>query len=847
MLRSRNKKLSWYYAVCFTAFWIILYVAIVVQQVNHLPTPLTYKDAATHTDEFIAERAEHFLLKLSNLGPKVLGSEANEVKAVQLIMDEISAIQKQKSDYFDIEVDKQVVSGQYSATRLYQGVQNVIVKLSAKTSTSSNYLLINAHFDSVPTSPGASDDGAMVAVMLEALRVLAISKGPLEHPIVFLFNGAEEDGLFGSHGFVSQHKWAKNCKVVINLDAAGSGGRELLFRSAANSPWLINYYSRVPHPFANVVAEELFQYNLIPSDTDFRVFRNYAGMQGLDLAYVYNGYVYHTEFDSFTVFPKASLQNTGDNVLSLAQAIGNAPEMRKAMSNNDQPEYLIFYDFLGWFMLYYTLQTSIIINVVVCAAALIAITISLYFMSKKSHLSWLPFMIHCLLTLIIQIISVALAVGIPLFIAYFMDVIGSSMSWFSENWLICGLYFCPAFFALGILPAVFLECTKKQLLGLNFRIQLFMHSHCLLLIILTIALTCLGIRSAYMFMLPVLFYAGALIINLLTQLHNINHWFAIPIVISQIMPFIYITYVAEYLYFILIPVTGRSGSSSNPDLLISLVAIIMSVLSSGFLIPLYFLFRKTRTIISCFLAVTVIFIILASTPIGAPYTAQLAPQRYSIQHTNHVQHKLDGSMGFNESAIYLYQQDRHIDSAEDVINRFEAIYETSVVCNDPTTCRQNRPSVFYSPRSMWLPVNQAPIVPSEKPVLTITSSSLLDGTQTRRYNYTLSGPDHMSIIIEPKASAKIVNWSFDKALLTRPRKNYAIIFSYGVDSKAFEFFVDLENTTNNGTTGNLEIGIAGNWIHQTIQRAKIYDEFLKSFPDYVTFQSWIASYETWLF
>lgn len=48
------------------------------------------------------------------------------------------------------------------------------------------------------------------------------------------------------------------------------------------------------------------------------------------MAYVYNGYVYHTEFDSFSVFPKASLQNTGDNVLSLAKSVGNAPEMGSA-------------------------------------------------------------------------------------------------------------------------------------------------------------------------------------------------------------------------------------------------------------------------------------------------------------------------------------------------------------------------------------------------------------------------------------------------------------------------------------------------------------------------------------
>uniref|UniRef100_A0A034VAS1 FXNA-like protease n=2 Tax=Bactrocera dorsalis TaxID=27457 RepID=A0A034VAS1_BACDO len=844
---KRNEKLNWYYAACFTAFWIMLYAAIVVKQVYHLPTPLTHKDAATHTGEFIAERAQDFLLKLTSLGPRVVGSEANEVQAVKLLMDEISEIENQKSDYFDFEVDKQVVSDQYSATRLYQSVQNVMVKLSARTSKSPNYLLINSHFDSKPTSPGASDDGAMVSVMLELLRVLATSNGPLEHPIVFLFNGAEEEVLSGSVGFVRQHKWAKNCKVVINLDAAGSGGRELLFRSAANSPWLINYYSRVPHPFTNVLAEELFQFNLIPSDTDFRVFRNFGRMQGLDLAYAYNGYVYHTKFDSFSVFPKASLQNTGDNVLSLAKSIGNSPEMRNTMTSNYQPEYLIFFDFLGWFVLSYTLNTSIIINLVVCAAALVAIAISLYFVATKANLSWLPFTTYCLHTLIIQILSLALATGIPLLIAYFMDIIGCSMSWFSANWLICGLYFCPAFFALGICPAIFLESTKKHVLSLNFRIQLFMHSHCLLLIILTITLTFLHIRSAYMCMLPVFFYAAALIVNLITQLHYIGHWFAIPVIMSQIMPFMYFTYVAEYIFFILIPVSGRNGSSTNPDLVISLVAIIITILCSGFLIPLYFLFRKARSIITCFLAATVVFIILASTPIGAPYTAQLAPQRYSIQHTNQIYHNLDGSTRINESAIYVYQQDRHTETAEDVITRFGAIYEASVVCNDPSTCLQNRPSIFYSPNSLWLPVNESPIIPREKPVLTLTSTTVLNSTNTRRYNYTLTGPDHMAIFIEPKTPAKIVNWSFDEAILATGSKNFAITFSYGVDSKAFEFFIDLEHTTNNGSLGNLEIGIAGNWIHQKIQRAQIYEEFLKSFPDYVASVSWIASYESWLF
>lgn len=37
---------------------------------------------------------------------------------------------------------------------MYQGIQNVIVKLTTKESQSDSYLLINSHFDSKPGSPG---------------------------------------------------------------------------------------------------------------------------------------------------------------------------------------------------------------------------------------------------------------------------------------------------------------------------------------------------------------------------------------------------------------------------------------------------------------------------------------------------------------------------------------------------------------------------------------------------------------------------------------------------------------------------------------------------------------------
>lgn len=117
-------------------------------------------------------------------------------------------------------------------------------------------------------------------------------------------------------------------RALVNLDSAGNGGRELLFQSGPNHPWLMRSYRRaIKHPYGSTVAEELFQHNFIPSDTDFRVFRDHGHVPGLDMAYTYNGYVYHTKFDRAEIFPRGSFQNTGDNLLSLVREITSTPEL----------------------------------------------------------------------------------------------------------------------------------------------------------------------------------------------------------------------------------------------------------------------------------------------------------------------------------------------------------------------------------------------------------------------------------------------------------------------------------------------------------------------------------------
>lgn len=59
----------------------------------------------------------------------------------------------------------------------------------------STLFIITKLFNSELLYLGASDDGVNCVVMLEILRGLAMSEILLQKCVIFLFNGAEEDGL----------------------------------------------------------------------------------------------------------------------------------------------------------------------------------------------------------------------------------------------------------------------------------------------------------------------------------------------------------------------------------------------------------------------------------------------------------------------------------------------------------------------------------------------------------------------------------------------------------------------------------------------------------------------------
>jgi Iap family predicted aminopeptidase len=90
----------------------------------------------------------------------------------------------------------------------------------ARRSSQNPLVIVGAHYDSVPGSPGANDNASGTVTVLELARQLADS--PLAAQIWFLFFDGEEDGLWGSRRFVEQNpEIVRGLKGMLNLDMVG--------------------------------------------------------------------------------------------------------------------------------------------------------------------------------------------------------------------------------------------------------------------------------------------------------------------------------------------------------------------------------------------------------------------------------------------------------------------------------------------------------------------------------------------------------------------------------------------------------------------------------------------------
>ncbi|XP_042577106.1 endoplasmic reticulum metallopeptidase 1-like isoform X3 [Cyprinus carpio] len=299
-------------------------------------------------------------------------------------------------------------------------------------------MLANCHFDSVANSPGASDDAVGCSVMLEVLHSLANLSTPLKHGVIFLFNGAEETILQASHGFITQHPWARQVRAFVNLEAAGVGGKELVFQTGPENPWLVQAYARAAvHPFATVVGQEIFQSGLIPSDTDFRIFRDFGNIPGIDLAFIENGFIYHTKYDTPGRIHTDSIQRAGDNILSVLKHLVMSDEL--ADSSQYRHGNMVFFDLLGLTMLVYPAHVGTVINYIVAVAAVIYLSGKCLLTSCAGCVSGRHvicaagrYMRDLVCVVCVLVLSWIFSLVTLLFVAWLVTLMGRSMFWYSH-------------------------------------------------------------------------------------------------------------------------------------------------------------------------------------------------------------------------------------------------------------------------------------------------------------------------------------------------------------------------------------------------------------------------------
>ncbi|HEX9945243.1 MAG TPA: M20/M25/M40 family metallo-hydrolase [Thermoanaerobaculia bacterium] len=214
-------------------------------------------------------------------------------------------------------------------------VWNVLARLAGREPGKA--VLLMSHYDSVPAGPGASDDLAGVAAVLEVARVLKAGPPP-RHPVMLLIDDGEEGGLLGARAFVAQSPAIAEVGAVVNLEARGTEGPSLMFEtSGPDALPVAAYAARAGKPFASSLFPTIYQF--LPNDTDLTMFQP-RRVPGLNFAYIGDPTHYHTSLDTFENASPASLQHHGDNALAAVRGLAEADLGRAPRSS------AVFFDVL---------------------------------------------------------------------------------------------------------------------------------------------------------------------------------------------------------------------------------------------------------------------------------------------------------------------------------------------------------------------------------------------------------------------------------------------------------------------------------------------------------------------
>ncbi|KAK7686297.1 hypothetical protein QCA50_010521 [Cerrena zonata] len=398
--------------------------------------------------------------------------------------------------------------------------------------------------------------------MLDCIRVLINTPDwQPTHAIVFLFNNAEESLQDGSHLYSNQHETASTVRAVINLEAAGTTGPELLFQ--ATSEQMIQAYSKVPRPFGTVVANEIFSSGVLMSDTDFRQFELYLNVTGLDMAVVGNSYLYHTRLDLVENIEPGVAQHMAENTLALLKYLASEESPLPSLTEGYTKPTTVFYSIFGRFWVY-SFHTAKLLYTALFVASCIVVKVT--FVAPAPALrqggGFVSETIRGLAALGLGLLGAIVGANV---VAFAMSsVLNKGLSWFSVE------FSCLALFG----PAAIGGALASQLLLGRVREQTIFSSVVLLHGFLACTIQFLNVGSSAVFFLSGAPLTLALLVNSFVT-NSGDDVSLISYAIGQLVP---LTVGAQMICSVLdvfVPLTGRTGEKAPADHIIATIVAVI--------------------------------------------------------------------------------------------------------------------------------------------------------------------------------------------------------------------------------------------------------------------------------
>uniref|UniRef100_A0A8C2WHN8 Endoplasmic reticulum metallopeptidase 1 n=1 Tax=Cyclopterus lumpus TaxID=8103 RepID=A0A8C2WHN8_CYCLU len=785
------------------------------------------------------------LEQITSVGPRPVGSPENEVLTVGYLLEQIENIRVETAaGHHQLTVDVQRPTGTFSIdflggfTSFYDRVTNIAVRLEPKGGAQ-HLMLANCHFDTVANSPGASDDAVSCAVMLEVLHSLANQSTPLHHGVVFLFNGAEENILQASHGFITQHPWAEQVRAFINLEAAGVGGKEVVFQTGPENPWLVQaYVHAAKHPFASVVGQEVFQSGIIPSDTDFRIYRDFGNIPGIDLAFIENGFIYHTKYDTSDRILTDSIQRAGDNILAVLRYLVTSEKL--ADSSEYRHGNMVFFDLLGVVVVAYPARVGTILNYMVAAATFL-------YLAKKASLPGNRggrYLRDLAYATGIAVLSWFVTLMLVLIVALLVTLLGRSMFWYNHFYASICLYGSAAMGKIILIHTLaknlYYGVSGDFILGdLYFDVSLLLWCCSL------VWLTQQGLCSAYVPMLMVAFpLATKLLLAKEFKHRGASLKYSVLYLLGLALPYVHFMFLIWVVFEIFTPIMGRSGTEIPPEVVMASLVTLATIFISSFFLHFIYLARSTKWILTGLGSVFILTFLFVSCGLLFPYSGSPEsprPKRVFLQHTTRTFHDLQGQVESHDSGLWINSFDftciqhvtPHIPEINDSIR---------------TSCREDRPFCgypwflpvkFLSKKNWYLP---APEVSPGAPV----EFSLLSREETRwgtvKMTFSVKGPSHMSLYLMPHRGASLSTWSFgDGTPQFDLSGEYFVFYSHGLDAPTWIFWFEIQVYRN--TDGMISVAISSHYFFGEDSRTAQLEEILHRFPTWAFPSSWVSTYD----